>query len=205
MEITRKEHWENIYTTKKLDEVSWYQPKPEISLAFISKYCQSKEDGIIDIGGGDSFLIDNLIAENYQDLTVLDISEKALLRAQNRLQLKSKEIKWVASDITDFNPNRTYQIWHDRAVFHFLTEEQEVKKYAFLAAKALEKNSIMIIGTFSDKGPLKCSGIAIQQYTVVSMHQVFQENFDLIESKEIIHPTPMQTEQQFIFCVFRKK
>ena len=136
---------------------------------------------------------------------MLDISEKALQRAQHRLESLRTKVQWLTSDITEFNPLQPYQIWHDRAVFHFLTEENEVKKYALIAAKALAQNSLMIIGTFSDKGPLKCSGIAIQQYTVATMCQVFQDNFELIDSKEIIHQTPMQTEQQFIFCVFRKK
>ncbi|MDD2985285.1 MAG: class I SAM-dependent methyltransferase [Flavobacterium sp.] len=205
MEMTRKEHWENIYSNKKLEEVSWYQPKPEVSLAFISAYSSSKTDAIIDIGGGDSFLIDYLLKQGYHDITVLDISEKALQRAQHRLESLRTKVQWLTSDITEFNPLQPYQIWHDRAVFHFLTEENEVKKYALIAAKALAQNSLMIIGTFSDKGPLKCSGIAIQQYTVATMCQVFQDNFELIDSKEIIHQTPMQTEQQFIFCVFRKK
>jgi len=204
MEMTRKEHWENIYSNKKLDEVSWYQPKPEVSLKFISDHCISKTAAIIDIGGGDSFLVDYLLEQNFQAITVLDISEKALLRAKERLQTKSEKVQWIISDITDFNPTQIVQIWHDRAVFHFLTDSEEVKKYALIAAKAIAKNGIMIIGTFSDKGPLKCSGIAIQQYTVASMRLVFQDNFELIESKEITHQTPMRTEQQFLFCVFKK-
>lgn len=205
MEITRKEHWDNIYTNKKLEEVSWYQPKPQLSLAFISDHCISKIAAIIDIGGGDSFLADHLLEQDFQDITVLDISEKAIHRAKKRLQVKSEKVQWLVSDIIDFEPLRAYHIWHDRAVFHFLTEAEEVKKYAFIASKAIEKNGIMIIGTFSDKGPLKCSGIAIQQYTVTSMNLVFQADFELIDYKEIAHQTPMQTEQQFLFCVFRKK
>jgi hypothetical protein len=110
------------------------------------------------------------------------------------LQTKSEKVQWIISDITDFNPTQIVQIWHDRAVFHFLTDSEEVKKYALIAAKAIAKNGIMIIGTFSDKGPLKCSGIAIQHYTEASMRLVFQDNFELIESKEITHQTPMRAE-----------
>lgn len=205
MEITRKEHWENIYTTKKLEEVSWYQPKPTLSLDFISAYTDSKTNAVIDIGGGDSFLVDNLLEDQYQDITVLDISGKALKRAQERLQSKSDLINWVETDITAFEPKQVYHIWHDRAVFHFLTQKQDIKKYAEIAASAVAKNGIMIIGTFSEKGPLKCSGIEIQQYTAQTMATIFQSDFECIETKEILHQTPMLTEQQFIFCLFRKK
>jgi 2-polyprenyl-3-methyl-5-hydroxy-6-metoxy-1,4-benzoquinol methylase len=205
MEKTRKQHWETIYETKKFEEVSWYQPVPEVSLTFISEFGVEKDRAIIDIGGGDSYLVDFLLNQNYTDISVLDISEKALQRVQNRLDSKAEKVHWIASDITEFKPSKKYDFWHDRAVFHFLTEPNDVKIYAEIAADSISEKGIMVIGTFSKNGPLKCSGIEIKQYNEKEMSTVFERDFELVNFREIIHITPMQSEQHFIFCVFRKK
>ena len=205
MEKTRKQHWETIYETKKFEEVSWYQAVPEVSLTILSEFGVEKDWAIIDIGGGDSYFVDFLLNQNYTDISVLDISEKALHRVQNRLKSKAENVKWITSDITEFKSTKKYDFWHDRAVFHFLTEPNDVKKYAEIAADSISEKGIMVIGTFSKNGPLKCSGIEIKQYDEKEMSAVFERNFELVNFREIIHITPMQSEQHFIFCVFRKK
>ena len=205
MEKTRKQHWETIYETKKFEEVSWYQAVPEVSLTILSEFGVEKDWAIIDIGGGDSYFVDFLLNQNYTDISVLDISEKALQRVQNRLESKAEKVHWIASDITEFKPSKKYDFWHDRAVFHFLTEPNDVKKYAEIAADSISEKGIMVIGTFSKNGPLKCSGIEIKQYDEKEMSAVFETDFELVNFRKIIHITPMQSEQHFIFCVFRKK
>jgi len=205
MEKTRKQHWETIYETKKFEEVSWYQAVPEVSLTILSEFGVEKDWAIIDIGGGDSYFVDFLLNQNYTDISVLDISEKALHRVQNRLKSKAENVKWITSDITEFKPSKKYDFWHDRAVFHFLTEPNDVKKYAEIAADSISEKGIMVIGTFSKNGPLKCSGIEIKQYDEKEMSAVFETDFELVNFRKIIHITPMQSEQHFIFCVFRKK
>lgn len=205
METTRKQHWETIYTTKKFEEVSWYQPKPEFSLSLLDEYQAKSTDAIIDIGGGDSFLVDFLLNRSFEDISVLDISENALQRAQSRLANAATKVHWIASDITQFEPKRTYDFWHDRAVFHFLTQPEDVKAYATNAAKGIKSGGILIVGTFSENGPLKCSGIEIKQYNEASMKAVFEADFDTLKCSDHLHTTPMNTEQHFIFCVFRRK
>lgn len=205
METTRKQHWETIYTTKKFEEVSWYQPKPEYSLSLLDEYQAKSTDAIIDIGGGDSFLVDFLLDRSFEDISVLDISENALQRAQNRLANTATKVHWIASDITQFEPKRTYDFWHDRAVFHFLTQPEDVKAYATNAAKGIKSGGILIVGTFSENGPLKCSGIEIKQYNEASMKAVFEADFEPLKCSNHLHTTPMNTEQHFIFCVFRRE
>lgn len=202
--LNRKKHWENIYKTKNLDEVSWYQPKPETSLSFFEKYDISKSTNIIDVGGGDSFLVDNLLKLGYQNITVLDISENAIKKAKNRLGDKSKLVKWIVTDITDFIPTEKYDIWHDRALFHFLTDWKDIEHYKTISTESISKNGLLILGTFSDKGPKKCSGIAIKQYSEQELSSQFQANFNNLECFTIDHQTPFDTKQNFVFCVFKK-
>lgn len=198
-----KNHWENIYNTKQLNEVSWYQPTPETSLQFIQKLKLSKDASIIDVGGGDSFLVDNLITLGYTNITVLDISENAIERAKKRLGENASKIAWVISDICDFEPSKKYALWHDRAAFHFLNQKQEIEKYAQTLQNSLAENGQLIIGTFSKSGPLKCSGIEITQYNPENLASVFKE-LNLIECQQIEHQTPFDTTQNFTFCRFSK-
>ena len=200
----RKTHWENIYTTKSLNEVSWYQPTPETSLDFIKKLNLNKDANIIDIGGGDSFLVDNLLALDYTNITVLDISEKAIERAKQRLGNNANKVKWIVSDIATFNPTEKYDLWHDRAAFHFLTNLKEINHYTKIITKSLSLNGYVILGTFSKNGPLKCSGIEISQYNTEDLITTFRD-LRLIESKAIEHLTPFDTSQNFTFACFEIK
>lgn len=202
-ELNKKEHWENIYNTKQLNEVSWYQPTPSTSLDYINKTVIAKDASIIDIGGGDSFLVDNLLQLGYSNITVLDISKNAIDRAKARLGNLANQVNWIVTDITSFVPSKKYDLWHDRAVFHFLTDKSEIEKYANTVNENLSENGQMIIGTFSKNGPLKCSGIEITQYNKEDLIETF-DSFRLIEQAYIEHPTPFGSTQNFNFCWFKK-
>ena len=203
MEISKKNHWETVYETKLPNEVSWTQEKPQTSLDFIRKTNLDKSAKIIDIGGGDSKLIDFLLEEGYENLTVLDISSSALERAKTRLGEKAKKVKWIVSDIAEFETDTTYDIWHDRATFHFLTTEDQINQYVKIAQKWI--SGYLIIGTFSDVGPTKCSGLEIKQYTETTLENQFQKEFEKVKCINEDHKTPFETIQNFIFCVFRKR
>lgn len=202
---SKKRHWENIYNTKSLTEVSWYQPIPEISLNFINGTQVSKNAKIIDIGGGDSFLADNLLSLGYTNLSVLDISEAALTKAKKRLDEKAGEVTWIVSDITKFNSNGFYDLWHDRAAFHFLTLEEDIQKYFEIAKSVINSHGFLILGTFSENGPTKCSGIEIKQYSIERLKTVVPDPFVFIEGTNIDHQTPSGGLQNFTFCKFQKK
>lgn len=198
-----KGHWEEVYKNKNPDQVSWTQQKPQTSLDFIDSFGLGKDAKIIDIGGGDSNLVDFLIDEGYRHITVLDISEKALEKAKTRLGAKAEKINWIVSDITEFETDETYDIWHDRAAFHFLTTDEQVLKYTRIAQR--NTTGFMIIGTFSKNGPAKCSGLEIRQYDDHSLATNFERNFEKIKCLTEDHITPFDTVQNFVFCSFRKK
>ncbi|MBD3638035.1 MAG: class I SAM-dependent methyltransferase [Crocinitomicaceae bacterium] len=205
MEIfDRKKHWENIYQTKELTDVSWYQPTPETSLDFFKQFNVSKTAKVIDIGGGDSFLVDHLLEMGYQDISVLDISAAAIDRAKQRLGDKAKNVKWIVADAATFKPIEKYDFWHDRAAFHFLTDEQEISNYLETAEQSINPTGVLVIGTFSEQGPKKCSGIEIKQYSETSMTDRLQEFFVKIKCITVDHKTPFDTIQNFVFCSFRK-
>ena len=197
--MNRKEHWENIYNTKQLNEVSWYQPTPQQSINWIKKHFPNKDVAIIDIGGGDSFLPDHLIDLGYSNITVLDISEKAIKRAKERLGDKATQVKWVISDIIHFTPLNQYDGWHDRAAFHFLRDPQDIHTYKRLMESSLRDEGKAMIGTFSKNGPLKCSGIQIQQYSKEDFERIFSDDFELRDVQNIDHSTPFDTTQNFNF------
>ena len=201
----RSKHWENIYSTKALNEVSWYQEKPTTSLDFIHEFNIPTTAKIIDIGGGDSFLVDHLLDMGFEDLTVLDISAASLERAQKRLGEKSSKVKWIVSDVCNFEPKEQYDFWHDRAAFHFLTEKNDVNRYLKVIQNGIAEDGILILGTFSETGPLKCSGIEIKQYSEESMTETIPPSFEKINCITVDHPTPFDTVQNFLFCSFRKK
>lgn len=204
-DFERKKHWETIYQTKELNEVSWYQPNPETSLQFFQQLEIPVTAKIIDIGGGDSFLTDHLLDLGYQDLSVLDVSETAIERAKQRLGERAKDVKWIVSDVSDFQPTTSYDCWHDRAAFHFLTKDVEVEKYVQMASKAITTGGKMIIGTFSEQGPKRCSGIDIRQYSETTMTDLFSRYFQKITCITADHKTPFDTTQNFVFCSFRKQ
>ena len=204
--MERKEHWENVFSTKNEKEVSWYQESPKTSLDIVTKLNIPKDAKIIDIGGGDSYFFDELLTLGYTNLYLLDISSKAIERIKNRLGAKAKnKVTFIVSDILDFHPDVTFDLWHDRASFHFLTEENQIAKYAELVASAVTKSGNLIIGTFSENGPKKCSGLDITQYDETKLKAVFERDFELLDSFTEDHRTPFGTIQNFIFCSFKKK
>lgn len=198
----RKTHWENIYATKQACEVSWTQLVPETSLQFIHSFNCPKDAAIIDIGGGDSKLVDNLLEEGFENISVLDISEKAIERAKQRLGPKAKKVKWIVSDVNDFTPREKYDVWHDRAAFHFLTTREEIEKYVEKAKKAVSQ--YLVMGTFSEKGPKKCSGVEIKQYSEEELQLQLATGFKKIKCIKEDHTTPFNTIQNFTFCSFKR-
>ena len=203
-DFNRKTHWENIYQTKELKDVSWYQPTPETSLDFFRQFNVPTTAKVIDVGGGDSFLVDHLLDLGYQDISVLDISAAAIDRAKQRLGDKAKKVNWIVADVATYKPTQQYDFWHDRAAFHFLTEENEISHYLQAAQESMKAAGILVIGTFSDQGPKKCSGIEIKQYSEATMSDRFQDFFEKIKCVRVDHKTPFDTIQNFVFCSFRK-
>lgn len=200
----RKKHWENIYQTKEVKDVSWFQPTPETSLDFFKQFNVPTTAKVIDIGGGDSFLVDHLLDLGYQDISVLDISAAAIDRAKQRLGDKAKNVKWIVADAATFKPTEKYDFWHDRAAFHFLTDEQEIANYLQIAQESINPTGILVIGTFSEQGPKKCSGIEIKQYSETTMTDQLKKYFEKIKCITVDHLTPFDTIQNFVFCSFRK-
>jgi ubiquinone/menaquinone biosynthesis C-methylase UbiE len=200
----RKKHWENIYQTNHLKDVSWYQPTPTTSLDYLKQFNISTTAKIIDIGGGDSFLVDHLLDLGYTDLTVLDISATSLDRAKQRLGDRATKVKWIVADAATFKPTEQYDFWHDRAAFHFLTQDQEITNYIDTIQKSIKPTGILIIGTFSEQGPKKCSGIEIKQYSETTMTDRLKKFFEKVKCITVDHQTPFDTIQNFIFCSFKK-
>lgn len=200
----KKDHWNKVYETKKPTEVSWYEPMPEVSLTYITDCKLEKDAAIIDIGGGDSFLAEFLLAQGFTDITVVDISEKAIERAKERLGEKADEVNWIVADVSKFQPERQYDLWHDRAVFHFLTEESQIENYLSSVKDAVKPGGFVVMGTFSENGPTKCSGLEIKQYSISQMQDLFYEGFSTLSCKNIDHQTPSGGMQNFTFCSFRK-
>lgn len=203
--FNRQKHWENIYKNKEIDEVSWYQPIPETSIEFIENSHLPKTAKIIDVGGGDSFLVDHLLERGYTDITVLDISEAAINRAKKRLGEKAGVVKWIHADAASFKPEEYYDIWHDRAAFHFLTDDDEISRYIEIAQQYIKPSGTLVVGTFSEQGPTKCSGIEIKQYSEHSMTQRFGKYFQKVKCLIVDHKTPSDTVQNFVFCAFRRR
>lgn len=198
-------HWENIYQTKALTEVSWYQEVPNTSLQLIQQLQLPFSAKIIDIGGGDSLLVDHLLMLGYTDITVLDISATAIEKAKQRLGEKWKSVKWIITDITKFDPTEKYDVWHDRAAFHFLSHDLLVEKYVAIANQFIQPGGFLVLGTFAENGPKKCSGLDIRQYSEENMSLLFQDGFQKIDCFEIGHHTPSNSVQQFQFCTFKKR
>lgn len=203
MEQSRKKHWETVYETKNPDQVSWTQEVPKTSLEFIHSFGLGKQAKIIDIGGGDSKLVDFLIEAGFQNISVLDISTAAIEKAKKRLGNKADKVNWIVSDITAFEPSETYEVWHDRAAFHFLTTKPEIEKYLETALKSV--TGYLIMGTFSENGPNKCSGLDIKQYSENTLTAQFNNSFEKLNCVIEDHITPFDTTQNFLFCSFKKR
>lgn len=196
-----KIHWENIYNSKTDNEVSWFQEHPETSLNLIKKYGESQQS-IIDIGGGNSKLTYQLVQNGFDNITLLDISKRALER--NLERLPNANINVIEKNILDLKLNEQVHIWHDRAVFHFLTKKVNIKKYAEVVTDSVESGGNLILATFSELGPDKCSGLPITQYSEEKFVELFEPTFKLLECFNEIHKTPFNSEQNFIWVVFKK-
>lgn len=199
-----KSHWENIYLGNKFSEASWYQANPQTSLDFIGGLGIQKDSSIIDIGGGDSLLVDHLLRLGFTDITVLDISEAAIDSAKQRLGKDGDKITWIVSDVLEFSADKKFDCWHDRAAFHFLTTEEQVKQYLNIARKHISEKGSLVIGTFSTTGPEKCSGLPVKQYSEQTLSNQLKKWFEKIKCITIDHITPVQQIQNFLFCSFKK-
>ena len=199
-----KEHWENIYTSRTEEEVSWFQLYPKTSIEFVELFNLPLTANIIDIGGGDSHFVDALIEKGFQNIWVLDISAAALERVKRRLGSKALRVHWIVSDVTEFVPPVQFDFWHDRAAFHFLTTNENIYKYVALAEEAIKKDGYLVLGTFSEQGPGKCSGLDIKQYSEASMSARFEIAFERIKCIREDHITPGNIKQSFLFCSFKK-
>ena len=199
-----KTHWEKIYGTKAPETVSWYRPHLETSLALIERAAPRKSASIIDVGGGESTLVDDLLARGYQNLTVLDISQTAVDVTKKRLGLAAEQVHWLVADVTDAQLELgAYDVWHDRAVFHFLTVIEQRVAYVRNVAHAVRPGGHVIVSTFGPEGPNKCSGLDVVRYDAESLHNQFGARFRLVESSRELHHTPFGTTQQFLYCYCR--
>jgi 2-polyprenyl-3-methyl-5-hydroxy-6-metoxy-1,4-benzoquinol methylase len=201
----RSPHWENVYATKGEAEVSWFQSNPAISLAMIRAATANHSAGIIDVGGGASRLADALLHEGYRDLAVLDLSAKALQTSKLRIGAVGATIDWIVADVTTWRPQRTYDVWHDRAAFHFLTDPEDRAAYVERLRTALRPGGQVIIATFAPDGPEKCSGLPVQRHDSASLAAQFGTDFALVETRRETHHTPWQSTQAFQFSRFRRQ
>jgi SAM-dependent methyltransferase len=199
-----KAHWDQVYGTKPLTDVSWYEAVPEKSLELIRKSGIRPHDRIIDVGGGASFLVDELLSQGYGDVTVLDISSEVLRKVRGRLGERAKAVTLLQHDVTTFRPARRYALWHDRAVFHFLVNIDDRKRYVEALRNSLEPNGTVIIATFGPEGPERCSGLEVVRYDAASLATQLGSDFMLVESSLDLHRTPRGSTQQFLSCRFRR-
>jgi 2-polyprenyl-3-methyl-5-hydroxy-6-metoxy-1,4-benzoquinol methylase len=197
-----QQHWEKVYETKAPGQVSWFRPHLETSLALIERAARNdRVASIIDVGGGASTLVDDLVERGHQNITVLDISQEALHVAQERLGKAAESVQWLRADVTQIVlPANTYDIWHDRAVFHFLTKPEDRTAYVRNVASAVKPRGHVIVSTFGPEGPTQCSGLDVMRYDADSLHREFGRHFRLVESSKELHDTPFGTRQQFLYC-----
>jgi SAM-dependent methyltransferase len=199
-----KTHWENVYGIKAPDGVSWYAPHLEQSLAYIQRTGLKTAASIIDVGGGEATLVDDLLDSGYDDVSVLDVSSKALEVCKARLGERASQVRWMTEDVLKaVLPARRYDVWHDRAVFHFLTNRRDREAYVRQVLNALRPGGFAIVGTFGPQGPTACSGLPVARYGADELHEEFGGRFTLVESSEHVHMTPWGAPQQFVYCFCR--
>jgi 2-polyprenyl-3-methyl-5-hydroxy-6-metoxy-1,4-benzoquinol methylase len=199
--VDAKTHWEKVYATKAPEAVSWYRPHLETSLALIERAAAGYSASIIDVGGGESTLVDDLFARGYENITVLDVSQTAVDVTKKRLGLAAEQVHWLVADVTDARLERgAYDVWHDRAVFHFLTAIEQRIAYVRNVVHAVRPGGHVIVSTFGPEGPTKCSGLDVVRCDAESLHDQFGVHFRLVESSKELHRTPFGTTQQFLFC-----
>lgn len=203
MRINNKAHWEKVYSLNSDQDVGWYQEKPGTSLNLILRYSEI-DSAIIDIGAGNANLANELLKAGYADLTVIDISSHAIERSKSKITSGIEKINFLETSVLELKPEKEFEIWHDRAVFHFLWDENEISMYVRNAVSHIASGGYLIIGAFSDKGPEKCSGLAVNRQTAESIRNTFGNSFELLESHTEDHMTPMGKTQNYIFAVLRK-
>ena len=201
----RHAHWQNVYQTKGERDVSWFEESPQISLDLIRATGVGSDAAIVDIGSGASRLVDALLDERFVDITVLDLSEKALATSKARLGARGSQVQWIAADVTAWEPPRTYDVWHDRAAFHFLTDRKDRAAYAEGVLRAVRRGGHVIIGTFALDGPERCSGLPVVRHDAASLGQMLGPSFELVESREHAHQTPSGSIQRFQSSRFRRR
>jgi len=199
-----KNHWENIYSNKDENEVSWFQTIPKTSHQLIKKLNLESNDNIIDIGSGRSRILKILIDEGFNNISYLDISKEACKKSKIALGDDKFKVNWNVENVLNFKSKMKYKLWHDRAVFHFFTDKKDIKKYKEVAIKNISDGGYLVLGTFSVNGPKKCSGLDVSQYSEQSLNEIFKSDFNLLESFYIDHQTPFDTTQNFLFCIFKK-
>jgi len=199
-----KSHWDKVYTTKAPDQVSWYRPHLEMSLSLVERAAGGVSASIIDVGGGESTLVDDLLVRGYQNITVLDISQAAIDVTKKRLKESADRVHWITADVktVELAP-AAYDVWHDRAVFHFLTSKEKRDAYVNAVRRAVKHGGHVIVSTFGPEGPTKCSGLEVMRYDAESLHREFGSRFRLVESSKELHQTPFGTAQQFLYCYWR--
>ncbi len=203
--MNKKEHWENVYQTKGRNEVSWFREHLDTSMRMISNTGVGKDAAIIDVGGGNSTLVDDLLDSGFVDISVLDISSNAIEGSKERLGAKANDVNWIVADVTTAElPIEHFDVWHDRAVFHFLTDEDDRRKYVELVMRSLKPNGHIIVASFGLEGPQKCSGLDVMRYSPETMHNEFGRPFQLVDSLAETHNTPFGTTQEFVYCYCRK-
>jgi SAM-dependent methyltransferase len=203
--MSLKTHWEHIYQAKAPTQVSWYQEHSLQSLRFIVHTGIPKTGSIIDVGGGSSTLVDDLLANGYQKISILDLSAAALEVAKQRLGARANDVTWLEADILQIRlPHHEYDLWHDRAVFHFLIQPEDRRRYVNVVRDAIRPGGHVIVATFASDGPERCSGLQVSRYEPESLHQEFGDSFTLLDSTKEVHHTPFGTEQKFIYCYCRK-
>jgi len=197
-------HWETIYRTKSADRVSWYRPHLEVSLSLIARAAAGNSAAVIDVGGGESTLVDDLVRRGFQDITVLDISHTALDATKKRLGQAAERVHWIAGDVTRVSlPRHFFDVWHDRAVFHFLTSVEDRAAYVHNVLHAMRPGGFVIVSTFGPEGPTRCSGLDVMRYDAEALHGQFGAGFRLVESSKELHYTPWGAAQQFLYCYCR--
>lgn len=203
--MTQQEHWEKVYLSNRPERVGWYRPHLKTSLKWIQEQSLDKDAGIIDVGGGASTLVDDLLADGYRSITVLDLSQAALALTKQRLGARAVLVTWLAGDITSIDlPPSHYELWHDRAVFHFLTEPEQRQRYLANLLKALKPGGHVIIGAFALEAPPKCSGLPVERYSAETLERLFGSDFILKSSEKELHITPGGMKQMYLYCHFQR-
>ncbi len=200
--MDRRQHWDRIYGKRGSEELSWYQAHPDTSLRLIASTGVGRDARIIDAGGGDSVLVDNLLDRGFRDVTVIDVSTHALQRARQRLGERARHVNWICGDVLEFRPPERFDVWHDRAVFHFLTDAKDRAAYVRAVLEALRPGGHLIVATFSPEAPPKCSGLDVVRYSSESLAQVLGDRLTLVESLQQLHITPGGVKQPFNFSRF---